>query len=282
MVKKTHLSGGGDAHKSLLGEEQFVELGAGRVLVHGRRRAGDGRDGRLRALVVHQVVAAPISAAAPIAAERFLALVDEHVRLELIRVWELWRAQLAGVGSLAGVHPEVAPQIGHLHELPLAVRAMIRFFARVQSHVRLEVMVPGEAFVALGTGERFFAGVGALVVLQHVFVAEASVTHAALEHLVAAGGAALAAATRRQRLGHLGRRRRRRQRLERRLWRRHFARRPAFLGRFGRRRRRDGRRRQLRPVEEAAVLEEAGAGRQRGVQVDGQAGDAAAATEAGR
>jgi hypothetical protein len=133
--------------------------------------------------VVHEVMTTTIPSAAPVAAEGFLTLVDERVRLELIRVGEARGAELARVRSFAGVHPEVAPQVRHLNELTLAVGAVVGFLARVQTHVRLEVVVSGEAFVALGTREGFFARVRALVVLQHVLVAETPVAHSALEHL---------------------------------------------------------------------------------------------------
>src|SRR5699024_530244 len=75
----------------------------------------------LRALVVHEMVAASKSAHALFAFERLLALVDQHVGLQLVGVGESTGAQFAGIGSLPGVDPQMAPQVGHLHELAVAV-----------------------------------------------------------------------------------------------------------------------------------------------------------------
>lgn len=118
------------------------------------------------------------------ALERLLALVDEIVGLELVRVGEPGRAELAGVGPLARVHPQVAPQVGHLDKLAVAVRAVVRLLARVQAHVRLEVVVARESLAALLALERLLAGVGPLVILQDVLVAERPVADGAAKHLV--------------------------------------------------------------------------------------------------
>ena len=81
------------------------------------------------ALVMHEVVASAEASVAVLALEGFLALVDEHVSLQLVRVGEPRRAQVAGVGPLAGVYTQVAPQVGHLHKLTVAVRAVVRFLS---------------------------------------------------------------------------------------------------------------------------------------------------------
>ena len=55
------------------------------------------------AFVMHEVVAAAEASEAVLALEGFLAFVDEHVRLQLVRVGEARRAQVAGVRALARV-----------------------------------------------------------------------------------------------------------------------------------------------------------------------------------
>jgi hypothetical protein len=116
--------------------------------------------------------------------KRFLAFVDEHVSLELIRIGESRRAQLTGVWTFARMDPQVAPQIGHLDKLAIAVRAVVRLLARVQAHVRLEVMIASESFAALLTLERLLARVGPFVILQDVLVAERPMTNGTAKHLV--------------------------------------------------------------------------------------------------
>lgn len=83
------------------------------------------------------------------------------------------------------MYAEVSAQVGHLHELAVAVGALVGFLPSVQPHVRLEVVVAGEPLLAHPTPERFLASVGSLVVLQHVLVAKGTVTRPAGEHLVA-------------------------------------------------------------------------------------------------
>ena len=78
---------------------------------------------------MHEVVTASESALAVLALEGLLALVDEHVRLELVRVGEARRAQFTGIRTLARVHPQVTPQVGHLNELTVAVRTVVRFLS---------------------------------------------------------------------------------------------------------------------------------------------------------
>ena len=144
-----------------------------------------GRRGRIFwALVVHEVMPPAESSGAELALERLLALVDEHVGLELVRVGEPRRAQFAGVGPLARVDAQVAPQVGDLHELAVAVRTVVRLLARMQTHVRLEVVVAGESLAALLALERLLARVRPLVVLQDVLVAESPVADGAAKHLV--------------------------------------------------------------------------------------------------
>lgn len=138
----------------------------------------------LRTLMVHQMMSSAKSSAAPQALERLHPFVDEDVRLQLVAVREPRAAQVAGVGPLARVHPQVPAKIRNLHELPLAVGTMVGFLARVQTHVRLEVVVPSEALVALLALEGLLARMRPLVVLQDVLVAEAAVADVARELLV--------------------------------------------------------------------------------------------------
>lgn len=134
--------------------------------------------------MVHQMVSSSKSSTAPQALEWFDPFVDENVRLQLITVREPRAAQIASVGPLARVHSQVPAKIRNLHELPLAVRAVVWFFARVQTHVRLEVVVPGEALVALFALEGFLARMRPLVVLQDVLVTETAMADVARELLL--------------------------------------------------------------------------------------------------
>lgn len=131
--------------------------------------------------MVYQMVSSSKSSTAPQALERFDPFVDENVRLQLITVRESRATQIASVGPLARVHSQVPAKIRNLHELPLAVRAVVWFFARVQTHVRLEVVVPSEALVALFALEGFLARMRPLVVLQDVLVTEAAMADVARE-----------------------------------------------------------------------------------------------------
>lgn len=72
---------------------------------------------------------------------------------------------MALVGFLAGVRPGVPPQIGHLNELFIAIVAGEWFLARVQSDVRLEMMISREPLAAFSTFKGFFTGVRSFVVL---------------------------------------------------------------------------------------------------------------------
>lgn len=140
----------------------------------------------LGTFVVHEMVSPSESTSALGALERLFTLVNEHVSFELIGVGEATSAQFAGVGSLASVHPQMPPQVGHLHELSIAVSTVIWLLARMKTHVCLEVMISGESFMALSAFERFFTGMGPLMVLQNVFVTEATIAYLTDEHFLAA------------------------------------------------------------------------------------------------
>lgn len=86
---------------------------------------------------MHQVVPPSEPHLTVLAFERFLALVYQQMSLQLIRIAELRRAQLAGVRTFAGVHAQVTTKVRHLDELSVAVAAVVRFLARVQPHVSL-------------------------------------------------------------------------------------------------------------------------------------------------
>lgn len=123
------------------------------ILVQVVARQRGGRDlrprdlagGRAAALVVHQVVPPTEPHLTVLALERLLALVDQQMSLQLIRVAELRRAQLARVRTLARVHAQVPTQVRYLHELSVAVAAVVRLLARVQPHVCLQMMIPRES-----------------------------------------------------------------------------------------------------------------------------------------
>lgn len=149
---------------------------------------GGTHDGRWwagqSALVVQQVVAPAETSTATVTAEGLLPIVDQHMRLQLVRVGEAGVAEFARVGSLTGVHSQMAPQVSDLHELPITVAAVVRFLACVQPHVCLEVVVAGETLVAFGTLKGLLAGVRSLVVLQDVLVAKGAAADLARKHLV--------------------------------------------------------------------------------------------------
>lgn len=130
------------------------------------------------------MVSASEATEALVAFEGLLALVDEHVSLELVAVREARHAKLACVGPLSGVDAQVSPEVGHLDELAIAMVAVVRLFARMQAHVCFQVMVTREALVALATLKRLLARMGPLVVLQDVLVAEASLANWTNEHFL--------------------------------------------------------------------------------------------------
>lgn len=156
----------------------------GIIAAHGRRESGRRR--RLNAtFVIRQMMAPTELHVTALALERLLAIVHQHMGLQLIRIAELTLANLAGVGPLTGMDAQMTPQIGHLHKLAIAVGAVIGLLTRMQAHVRLQMMVTGEALVALGALERLLAGVGALMVLEDMLVAKAARADLAREALVA-------------------------------------------------------------------------------------------------
>lgn len=139
---------------------------------HGRADGGRWRACGDVALVMVPMVFPAVAGVAFITVERTLAVVAEHVGLELVGIAELLLAHLALVGFLAGVHSEVPPQVGDLDELPVAVRAGVGLLTGVKPHMGLEVVVPGESLVAFRAFEGLLAGVGSFVVLEDVLVAE--------------------------------------------------------------------------------------------------------------
>lgn len=72
---------------------------------------------------------------------------------------------MAFVGFLARVRPRMAPQIGHLNKLFIAIDTGEWFFARVQPNMRFQMMVPSKPFAACLAGKGFFTGVCSFVVL---------------------------------------------------------------------------------------------------------------------
>ncbi len=52
------------------------------------------------------------------------------------------------VGLFSSVYPEMPSEVGDLHKLPVAVAAGVGLLSRMQAHMRLQVVVAGEAFVA--------------------------------------------------------------------------------------------------------------------------------------
>lgn len=105
--------------------------------------------------------------------------VDGRFWLIAVRRRSVTVAVPAVVEPLASVHPFVAPQVRHLHEPFVADATAKGFFARVQSDVRLEVVVAGEALVTLRALVGLLAGVGPIVVLQYMFVVKRLVTQIA-------------------------------------------------------------------------------------------------------
>lgn len=118
---------------------------------------------------------------ATFATERLLVGMDEDMRFELIRIGKSRGTTLARVRTFAGVYPEMSSEISHLYELPIAMFAMIRSLARMQSHMGLQMVIARKSLMAFGTFERFLAGMRPFVILQDVFVAEGAITNAARE-----------------------------------------------------------------------------------------------------
>lgn len=97
----------------------------------------------------------------------FLVIVHQHMRFQLIRIGEIRVAHGAFVWSIAGMDAQMTPQIGNLHKFTVTIVAVVWLFAGMQSHVRLQMMVACEAFVAVrfGTGKWLFARMRSLVIL---------------------------------------------------------------------------------------------------------------------
>lgn len=147
------------------------------------------------ALVMHQVVPPSETHLTMFALERFLPFVYQQMSLQLIGIAEFSRAQFASVRTFTGVDAQMATKVRYLHELTVAVAAVIRFLTGMQSHVSLQMMVPSESvtikresflsirkrettnvsegkieridppFVTFRTLERFLPGVSAFVIL---------------------------------------------------------------------------------------------------------------------
>ena len=95
---------------------------------------------------------------------------------ELIRIGEFGSAELAGIGAFAGVHAEMPTKVSHLHEMAVTMCALVRLLPRVEPHVCLQVVIAGESLFTHTTAERLLACMGSLVILEHVFVPEGTVT----------------------------------------------------------------------------------------------------------
>jgi len=87
------------------------------------------------------------------------------VGLQLVRVREITWTKLALVWTLSRVNPEMSSQICDLNKLAVAMCAVVRLLPRVQTHVSLQVMVPGESFVTFLTFKGFLSRVCSLMVL---------------------------------------------------------------------------------------------------------------------
>lgn len=84
---------------------------------------------------------------------------------QLVGVGEARLTQVAAVGPLASVHPEVSPEVGDLDEMARAMRTAVGLLTRVQPKVGLKVVVAGETFVTLAALEGLLSRVGSFVVL---------------------------------------------------------------------------------------------------------------------
>lgn len=138
--------------------------------------------------MVHEVVPPTEPTQALLAFKRLLSLVDQHMSLELVAVREPGSTELASVGALARMYPQVTSQVGHLHKLTIAVCAVVWLLSSVQPHMSLEMVVTRETLVALFALERLLARVCPLVILKDVLVAETPITDATHEYLVPSRG----------------------------------------------------------------------------------------------
>jgi hypothetical protein len=78
----------------------------------------------------------------------------------------------------------MSSQISNLHKLPVTVTTRIWFFSRMQPHVGLQMVVSGEALMALGAFKRLLASMRPLMVLQHVFIPKRAIANFAGEYFV--------------------------------------------------------------------------------------------------
>lgn len=115
--------------------------------------------------MVHEMMSSAESSEALGAFERLLALVDQHMSFQLVAVGKAGRTQLALVWLLAGVDSDMASQVSNLDEASLAGAADVGFLARMESHVRLQMVVARKPLVALRTFERLLARVRTFMVL---------------------------------------------------------------------------------------------------------------------
>jgi hypothetical protein len=136
---------------------------------------------------MHEMMPTPESALTSHAFKRLFTFMNQHVSFQLIRIGEFGRAKFAGVGSFACVYSEVSPQVCDLHELAVAMGALVGLLPSVEPHMRLEVVVSGEPLFAHSAAEWLLASVGPLVVLQDVFIPEGAMTRPAGEHFVSPG-----------------------------------------------------------------------------------------------
>lgn len=113
------------------------------------------------------------------------AFVHLHVRFQLIRVAEFTIAHFANVGTFASVHPQMSPQISHLNELAITVRAVVGLLSCVQAHVGFQMVIACEPLVAFSAFEWFLTSMCAFVILQDMFVAEGTQTDFTRETLIA-------------------------------------------------------------------------------------------------
>lgn len=115
--------------------------------------------------MVHQMMPTTKTAHTLGTLEWLLALVDQHMGFQLVGVGEPTGAQFTGVWPFTSVYPQVAPQVRHLHELPIAVCTVIWFLARMQPHVCLQVVISGEPLMALAAFEWLLTSVGSFMIL---------------------------------------------------------------------------------------------------------------------
>lgn len=67
--------------------------------------------------------------------------------------------------------------------MAITVWTLVWLFSGMEAHMRLEMMISGETFMTFWTLKRFFTSVCPLMILEHVLIAETTVTDAASEAL---------------------------------------------------------------------------------------------------